>query len=202
MLKRLFDIVFSFIGLIISSPFLLIISMFIKLDSEGPVFYRGVRVGKNGKLFKIFKFRTMIVGAEKLGGPSTAYHDSRFTRIGKFIRTYKLDEIPQLINVLKGEMSIVGPRPQVEYYVKLYKEEEKIILTVQPGMMDYSTTRFINLDEILGDKDVDEKYKREVEPIKNRLRIKYAKHHSFWIDLKIIFQTFVAVFKTIILKKK
>lgn len=143
----------------------------------------------------------MIEEAEKTGGPSTAFHDPRLTKIGKFLRWYKLDEIPQLINILKGEMSFVGPRPQVEEYVRFYKEEEKTILQVRPGLTDYATIKYVDLDRILGDKDVDELYKSKIEPEKNRLRIEYVKRQSFWLDLKIIFQTGVAIFKKIILKK-
>ena len=202
MLKRLFDVLLSFFGLIIISPLFLIIIILIKFDSPGPVFYNGKRVGRFGKLFKIHKFRSMVVNAENLGGHSTAHHDSRVTRVGQFLRTYKLDELPQLVNVLYGEMSFVGPRPQVEDYVKLYKGENKAILDILPGMTDYSTIHFINLDKILGDKDVDRKYQEEIEPLKNKLRIKYVKDRSFWVDLKILFQTFIAIIKTIILKRK
>ncbi len=202
MFKRLFDVVFSFLGLIIFSPILIFISLIIKLDSKGPIFYRGERVGKFGKIFRIFKFRTMVINAEKIGGPSTALNDPRLTKIGKFIRTYKLDELPQLINVLKGEMSFVGPRPQVKEYIQLYNEEEKIILTVRPGVTDYATIRYIYLDKILGDKDVDKFYREKVEPEKNKLRMKYAKHHSIRIDLKILLQTILAIIKVIVLDKK
>jgi lipopolysaccharide/colanic/teichoic acid biosynthesis glycosyltransferase len=202
MLKRLFDVIFSLFGLIITFPILGTIVLLIKLDSKGPVFYRGTRIGKNGKPFKIFKFRTMVPNAEKAGGPSTALNDPRLTKIGKLLRTYKLDELPQLINILKGEMSFVGPRPQVKKYVQLYNEEEKIILTVRPGMTDYATIRYIYLDKVLGDRDVDELYLKKIEPEKNKLRIKYAKHHSPSADVKIIFQTILAIIKIIILKKK
>jgi len=202
MLKRLFDVIFSLFGLIITFPILGTIALLIKLDSKGPVFYRGTRIGKNGKPFKIFKFRTMVPNAEKAGGPSTALNDPRLTKIGKLLRTYKLDELPQLINILKGEMSFVGPRPQVKKYVQLYNEEEKIILTVRPGMTDYATIRYIYLDKVLGDRDVDELYLKKIEPEKNKLRIKYAKHHSPSADVKIIFQTILAIIKIIILKKK
>lgn len=202
MIKRLFDIVFSLFGLFLVSPLLLAIAVLIKRESPGPAFYRGERIGKDGKSFKIFKFRTMVPEAEKLGGPSTALNDPRLTKIGKFLRTYKLDELPQLINILKGEMSFVGPRPQVKEYVQLYNEEEKIILTVRPGMTDYATIRYIYLDKVLGNRDVDELYRKKIEPEKNKLRIKYAKHHSLLADVKIIFQTTLAIIKIIILKKK
>jgi lipopolysaccharide/colanic/teichoic acid biosynthesis glycosyltransferase len=131
----------------------------------------------------------MVINAESKGGPSTALNDVRLISIGKFLRKHKLDELPQFINVLKGEMSIVGPRPQVEQYTKLYNAEEKIILSVKPGLTDYSSVEFINLDSILGDDDVDTKYLEEIEPKKNKLRIKYAREHSLLIDIKIIIQT-------------
>ncbi|MFH1657159.1 MAG: sugar transferase [bacterium] len=202
MTKRLFDIISSFLGLIVLLPLLIIIGLIIKIDSKGPVFYRGVRVGKNEKLFKIFKFRTMVPNAEKLGGPSTAENDPRATRVGKLLRKYKFDELPQLINVLKGEMSIVGPRPQVEKYVALYSQDEKIILTIKPGMTDYASIKLINLDEILGNKDVDKRYKEVIEPEKNKLRVEYAKHNSIFIDFKIIIKTFLALLKIVFSGKK
>jgi lipopolysaccharide/colanic/teichoic acid biosynthesis glycosyltransferase len=188
-MKRIFDLVASFLALCFFAPLMIIIVMIIALTSGAPVFYRGQRTGLGGKPFRILKFRTMVTDAESRGGPSTALHDPRLTRLGKFLRKYKLDELPQLINVLRGEMSIVGPRPQVEQYTKLYSEDEKIILTVKPGLTDYASIEFINLDDILGDGDVDAKYLHEIEPKKNRLRMKYAKEHSFGGDLRIIFQT-------------
>lgn len=198
MVKRLFDIIFSFFWLIILSPVLFFVAFLIKLDSPGPIFYRPERVGKDGKKFKVFKFRTMIKDAEKKGGPSTAFEDFRLTKMGKSLRRYKIDELPQLINIVKGEMSVVGPRPQVEEYTSKYTEEQKIILSVKPGLTDYASIEFINLDKILGNENVDEKYKREIEPRKNYLRMKYAKEHSFWIDLKVIYLT---VLKLIQLRK-
>ena len=170
-------------------------AIMIRKESPGPVFYRGARSGLDGEPFRIFKFRTMVPDAEKTGGPSTALNDPRLIKIGVFLRKYKLDELPQLINVLIGDMSIVGPRPQVEKYTKLYNDEEKIILTVKPGVTDYASIRFINLDQILGDENVDEKYLREIEPEKNRLRIKYAKEHSFWIDCRIILLTILQMLR-------
>ncbi len=134
MAKRLFDIAFSTIGIVILFPFMLIISILIKKEDRGPVLFRGIRVGRYGKLFRIYKFRAMVVNAEKLGGSSTADDDPRITNAGKYIRKYKLDELPQLINVLKGEMSFVGPRPQVPEDVALYTKEEKNILSVCPGL--------------------------------------------------------------------
>jgi lipopolysaccharide/colanic/teichoic acid biosynthesis glycosyltransferase len=138
----------------------------------------------------------MIVDAEKVGGPSTALNDPRLTRVGKCLRKYKCDELPQLINILLGEMSFVGPRPQVEQYTRLYTEEEKVILSVRPGLTDYASIKFINQEELLGDGDVDDKYFREIEPEKNKLRIKYVKECSLWVDLIIILETGISLFKT------
>ncbi len=195
MLKRLFDITTCLIAFPFLLPFFAITAIAIRLDSSGPLFYRGWRTGLGGNPFRIFKFRTMVVDAEKIGGPSTALNDPRLTRIGKFLRKYKIDELPQLINILTGEMSFVGPRPQVEKYTKLYNDEEQIILSVHPGLTDYASIELINLDQILGDDAVDEKYLREIEPEKNRLRMKYAREHSFLIDFKIILMTLTQMFK-------
>jgi len=137
----------------------------------------------------------MVNDAEKIGGPSTALNDPRLTKIGKFLRKYKVDELPQFVNILQGKMSVVGPRPQVEGYTKLYDDDEKIILSVKPGLTDYASIKFINLDQVLGDESVDEKYLKEIEPQKNKLRMKYAKEHSFWIDIKIILMTFMQMLK-------
>ena len=195
MLKRLFDITTFLIGIPFLLPFFAIIALVIKLDSPGPIFYRGWRTGLGGKPFWIFMFRTMVVDAEKMGGPSTALNDPRLTEFGNFIRKYKIDELPQIINVLKGEMSLVGPRPQVEKYTRLYHDEEKIILSVRPGLTDYASIKFINLDQLLGDDSVDEKYLKEIEPEKNKLRLKYAKEHSFWVDIKIISITLIQMLR-------
>ena len=195
MLKRSFDMLGSLAGLIIFSPLFAVIALLIKLDSSGPVFYRGIRTGLYGKPFGIFKFRTMVVNAEQLGGPSTALNDPRITKIGRLLRKYKLDELPQLINILINDMSFVGPRPQVEKYTKLYNEEEKIILSVKPGMTDYASISFIHLDTLLGDENVNEKYLQEIEPRKNQMRIKYVKEQSFLCDMKILVMTFSKMLK-------
>jgi len=194
MIKRTFDFTLAVFALFWLWPLILLIAVWICVQSPGPVFYRGVRSGLDGKPFRIFKFRTMVVDAEKLGGPSTALNDPRITPSGKFLRKYKLDELPQLFNILVGEMSFVGPRPQVQEYTRRYNDEEKIILSVKPGLTDYASIKFINLDQLLGDHYVDEKYLREIEPEKNRLRIEYAKNNSFAIDLKILLATFVQTF--------
>ena len=194
MLKRAFDIIFSFLGLLVLSPLFLIIAILIKRDSKGPVFFRGKRVGKDGKLFKIYKFRTMVVDAGKLGGPSTPDDDPRITKAGRFIRKYKIDELPQLINVLKGEMSLVGPRPEVEEYVKLYSEEEKAILSVLPGVTDYASIWNPNEGKVLaGSEDPEKAYMEKIWPEKQRLRLEYARGHSLWIDFKIILKTIKVV---------
>jgi len=190
MLKRLFDILFSAFGLIVMSPLLIFSAMAIKLDSKGPAFYRGKRVGRYGRPFRICKFRTMVVNAEKLGGSSTADDDPRITKTGKFLRKHKLDELPQLINVLKGEMSFVGPRPEVQHYVDMFTEEEKAILNVRPGITDWAS--LWNPDEgaiLKGSQDPEKAYMEMIRPEKLKLQLKYVKKNSFWIDLKIILLT-------------
>lgn len=191
MFKRLFDIVFSSLGIILTLPLLLVIALLIKLESPGPVFYRGTRAGKNGKEFKIFKFRSMVVDAEKKGGPSTSADDPRLLKIGRFIRRYQIDELPELINILKGEMSFVGPRPEVPSEVELYDEETKrIILSVKPGLTDLATLENVHEEEILrGAENPHEAYRRLIQPQKLRLAKEYVRKRSFWLDLKIIIQT-------------
>jgi len=196
-LKRTFDILASGLGLLLFWPILLLIAFLIKREDGGPAFYRGIRVGRGGKFFKIYKFRTMVVDAEKRGGPSTADDDPRITNIGKILRKYKLDEIPQFINVLKGEMSIVGPRPEVPLEVETYNDEEKKILSVKPGITDYSSIMFHNEGEILkGSSDPHKTYREKIRPEKIRLALKYVNNHSFWIDMKIIFKTILTIIKT------
>ncbi len=190
MLKRFFDITLSSLTFVILSPMFLTVAILIKLDSPGPVFYRGVRVGRYGKPFRIFKFRTMIVDAEKKGPSSTAAEDPRITKTGKFIRRFNLDELPQFINVLKGEMSIVGPRPQVPWAVELYTEEEKIILSVRPGITDWATIWIRDEGEMLwGSADPDKDYLEKIWPEKRRLQLEYVTNHSLWIDFKIMLLT-------------
>ena len=194
MTKRLFDIMFSFFGLVTVSPLLLLITVAIKATSPGSIFYRGTRVGKDGKPFRIFKFRTMVPNADKIGGPSTAGDDPRLTKIGKFLRKHNLDELPQLINILKGEMSFVGPRPEVPSEVETYAPAEKeIILSVKPGLTDFATLEDIHEEEILrGGKNPHQVYRKKIKPKKIRLAIKYVKNRSFWIDIKILIKTFFA----------
>ena len=196
MIKRLFDIIFSIIGLIILSPLLIIISVLIKLGDRGPVFYKGTRVGLNGKLFKMYKFRTMVINADKIGGPSSSDDDARITKIGKLLRKFKLDEFPQFINVLKGEMSFVGPRPEVKEVVGLYTERELPILTLKPGITDYASLWNSNEGKILeGEPDPHKAYMEKVWPTKAKLQLKYLKEKSFLTDIKIILQTIKTIIK-------
>jgi lipopolysaccharide/colanic/teichoic acid biosynthesis glycosyltransferase len=197
-LKRLFDIILSLVGLLVLSPLLIYIVLRIKLDSKGPIFYRGKRIGRFGKPFLIYKFRTMYVDADKMGGgPSAGDDDPRITQFGRTIRSYKLNEIPQLINVLKGEMSFVGPRPEVEYYVNMFIEEEKAILDVRPGITDHASIKFHNEGEILaGAPDPDKAYEELIRPEKLRLQLEYVRNHSLWVDLIILFKTLRTLIKT------
>ncbi|CEN79989.1 sugar transferase [Paraclostridium sordellii] len=195
-IKRIFDIVASLIGLILLSPILIIIAVFIKLDSKGPVFFKQKRVGKNKQIFEIYKFRTMVIDAEKLGKQITVGNDNRITKIGKFIRKCKLDELPQLINVLKGEMSLVGPRPEVPKYVELYDVYQEQVLLVQPGITDYASIEFRNENELLGkSKNPEATYIDEIMPTKIELNLLYIKNISLLEDFKLIFNTILAILK-------
>ncbi len=180
----------SALGLAVLSPAMLLITALIKLEDAGPVLYRGERVGKNKRPFRMLKFRTMVVNAEKLGASSTSDDDSRITKTGRFLRRYKLDELPQLINVFKGEMSLVGPRPQVKWAVELYSENEKRLLSVRPGITDYASIRFRNEGEILkGSTDPDRDYLEKIAPEKIRLGLLYVDSASVVTDMKIILLT-------------
>ncbi|MFC1789846.1 sugar transferase [Patescibacteria group bacterium] len=191
MTKRLFDIIFSFIGLILSLPMIAIIALLIKRESSGPVFYIGKRAGKNEKEFKMFKFRSMVMDADKIGGPSTPGDDPRLLKTGKFIRKYQLDELPQFINILKGDMSFVGPRPEIPQEVALYdKETRDIILSVKPGLTDLATLENVHEEEVLkGEKNPHETYRRLIQPQKLKLAKEYVQKRSFWLDIKIILKT-------------
>jgi lipopolysaccharide/colanic/teichoic acid biosynthesis glycosyltransferase len=177
------------LGLLVLLPLFFVIALLIKIGSPGPVYYRGVRIGKNGRKFRIYKFRSMVMDAELIGSTATARNDPRITSIGQIIRKYKLDELPQLINVIKGDMSIVGPRPEVEEHTNCYSREEEIILTVLPGITDYSSIRFRNLNDLLGSEDANKIFIEKYRDEKNRLRIEYVKTRTFWGDIKIIFET-------------
>jgi lipopolysaccharide/colanic/teichoic acid biosynthesis glycosyltransferase len=192
-LKRAFDVSAAGLGFALLTPVLLIIAIAVRIDSSGPVFYRGLRTGRFGKPFLIYKFRTMVANAESLGGTSTGKADPRITRLGRLLRRYKVDELPQLLNVIRGDMSIVGPRPEVEEYTRLYDKHEEVILTVRPGITDYASVRFRNLDEVLGTEDVDRVYAERIRPIKNELRIKYVLDRSFLTDMAIIARTVLSI---------
>ena len=195
-MKRLFDIVASAIGLLLLSPLFLILAVWIKCDSNGPVFYKQKRVGQGNKDFDLYKFRSMRVGADKLGLITVGGRDPRITRSGYFIRKYKLDEFPQLINVLKGNMSIVGPRPEVRKYVDLYTPEQLQVLQVRPGITDPASIRYRNENELLAQVEEPERYYREViMPDKLRLNLEYVQTMSLGEDLRLIFSTFRAILK-------
>lgn len=195
MLKRIFDITSSLFGLILLSPFMIIIAILIKLDSKGPVFFKQVRVTKNGREFKIFKYRTMRVGSDKYS-QITVGKDSRITKVGDFLRKYKLDEIPQLINVLIGDMSLVGPRPEVPKYVALYTEEQREILKVRAGITDYASIEFSNENDILANEaDPEKAYIEKIMPRKIELNKKYLSEISVMTDIKIILLTIKKILK-------
>ena len=196
-IKRMFDILVSFFLLIFLSPLLIITSIIIKLSSPGTVFYRAERSGLNGVPFLIFKFRTMYIGSDK-GSGTTALNDPRITRSGMFFRSYKIDELPQLINVLIGDMSLVGPRPELLDYVARYEGEEKIITTVKPGITDFSSVYFFMQDKWVGERDASKTFDNLVLPTKIALRIKYVKEQSFYTDIKVLILTAKALIKRIL----
>jgi len=192
--KRIFDILASLSGLIILSPLLLLIGLLIKLTDRGPVFFTQVRIGQDFKPFRLIKFRSMVVNADKMGALVTGGNDPRITPIGKFLRKTKLDELPQLINVLKGDMSLVGPRPEVAKYIDPYREEYREILQVKPGITDYAAIEYRNEEEVLKQyKDPEEGYIKEVLPAKIDLYRKYISEISFFTDIKLIFQTLLRI---------
>lgn len=189
-MKRLFDIVFSLVGLIIISPIFILLSLIIVLDSQGGIFFRGVRVGRYGNDFRIFKFRSMVKDAEGKGKWNVGDNDSRITRIGHFLRKSKLDELPQLINVLIGDMSFVGPRPELRYYVDMYTERERRILEMKPGITDWaSVTHFKQFVSFTQSADPDKEYVEKIRPLKLELQLYYYEHRSFRMDIRIIIFT-------------
>jgi lipopolysaccharide/colanic/teichoic acid biosynthesis glycosyltransferase len=199
MMKTFFDLIVSVVALLATAPLFLLSAVLIKLESKGPVFYRGLRVGRHGKPFRIFKFRSMIEGAESMGASSTNANDTRITKVGKLIRAFKLDEFAQLINVVKGDMSFVGPRPEVRKFTDLYTDEEKIILAVRPGITDWASIKFHNEPEIIaasGISDADEAYAKLIRPEKLRLQMKYVKERNFFLDIWIIVATLLTLFST------
>lgn len=195
-MKRLFDLVFSFFGIIILSPFLVFITILVKLSSKGPVFYKQSRVGMNGKDFKIFKFRTMYLGSDKKGLLTVGGRDPRVTPVGYFLRKFKLDELSQLFNVFLGEMSLVGPRPEVRKYVNHYSKSDLMVLTVRPGITDYASIAFRNENEMLKEaKHPEKKYIEEIMPAKLKLNKKYILEKGILTDLNIILKTVQVILK-------
>ena len=191
MMKRCFDIVASGCGLLVLSPVLLAVALWIKLDSKGPVFYRQVRVGRHNKDFRIFKFRSMRVGADKGSLVTIGGRDPRVTRSGYFIRKYKLDELPQLINVFTGDMSLVGPRPEVRHYVDYWTPQQMHVLDVRPGITDPASIKFRNENELLEEaENPEDHYINVIMQEKLRLYMEYVENASFLYDLKLIFKTF------------
>ena len=193
-MKRIFDIVASGLGLLVFSPIFIILAIWIKLDSKGPIFYRQVRVGRHNKDFRIFKFRSMRVGSDKGSLVTIGGRDPRITRSGYFIRKFKFDELPQLINVFIGDMSLVGPRPEVRHYVDYWTEEQMHVLDVRPGITDPASIKFRNENELLEKAEDPEKYYIDVvmqEKIK--LYLEYVEKSSFWYDIKLIFKTFQVI---------
>jgi len=193
-MKRIFDAFFSVLGLIVLFPILIIIAIIIKIDSTGPVFYRQTRVGQYNKDFKIFKFRTMHLNADKLGLLTVGDRDPRVTNMGFYLRKFKLDEFPQLINVLIGNMSFVGPRPEVRKYVNLYSVSDLEILNIKPGITDYASIKFRDEAEIMSKSTKPEEvYINDIMPEKIRLNKIYIKEQGLFTDVKIIFLTFASI---------
>lgn len=193
---RFFDFVLSLVGLVILAPIFIVLAVWIKIDSVGPVFYKQIRVGQNGKDFGLFKFRSMVVDADKKGLITVGGRDPRITRSGYFIRKYKLDELPQLINVLVGDMSLVGPRPEVRKYVEFYDDEQNKVLSVKPGITDYASIEYMDENEILGKStDPEKTYIEEIMPEKIKYNMKYIKNRSLIEYFKIIFLTVLKIIR-------
>lgn len=193
--KRIFDFVLSLAGLIILSPFFIVISILIRKDGKGSIFFKQKRVGKNSKEFLIYKFRTMVPDAERLGTQITIGKDNRITRVGAFLRKYKLDELPQLINVLVGEMSLVGPRPEVPRYVNMYSEEQRKVLLVRPGITDLASIRYKDENDLLGSvEDPEQFYINTIMPDKLKLNLEYIEKSNIFLDLFIILKTIAKCF--------
>ncbi len=194
MVKRTFDILASLAGLLVLSPLFVVMALWIKCDSRGPVFYRQTRVGRGNRDFRLLKFRSMYVDSDKKGLLTVGGRDSRVTRAGYFIRKYKIDELPQLINVLIGDMSFVGPRPEVRRYVDLYSERQLHVLDVRPGITDRASVKYRNENDLLAQaSDPEEYYIKMIMPDKLAINLEYVAHHSLWSDIGIIFSTFAAI---------
>ena len=191
---RFFDFILSLVGLVVLAPIFIVLAIWIKIDSTGPVFYKQVRVGQSGIDFGLFKFRSMVVDADKKGLITVGGRDPRITRSGYFIRKYKLDELPQLINVLVGDMSLVGPRPEVRKYVDLYTDEQQKVLSVKPGITDYASIEYMDENEILGkSSDPEKTYIEEIMPEKIKYNMKYINNKSLFEYFKIILLTVLKI---------
>ena len=191
---RFFDFILSLVGLVVLAPIFIVLAIWIKIDSKGPLFYKQVRVGQNGIDFGLFKFRSMVVDADKKGLITVGGRDPRITRSGYFIRKYKLDELPQLINVLVGDMSLVGPRPEVRKYVDLYTDEQQKVLSVKPGITDYASIEYMDENEILGkSSDPEKTYIEEIMPEKIKYNMKYIQNKNLSEYFKIIFLTLLKI---------
>lgn len=195
MIKRTMDVVFSLGGLIVLSPIMLIIAAAVALSSPGGVFYRAERVGKDGKVFRLYKFRSMVTGADKAGPAVTVAGDARVTPVGRFLRKTKLDELPQLINVLKGEMSLVGPRPESPKYVALYTETQRAVLRVRPGITSLASIRYRDEESLLHGADWERRYIEQIMPEKIAIDLDYIASANPWKDVLIILQTFRAILR-------
>jgi putative undecaprenyl-phosphate galactose phosphotransferase len=191
---RFFDFILGLVGLVVLAPIFIMLAIWIKIDSKGPVFYKQVRVGQNGINFGLFKFRSMVVDADKKGLITVGGRDPRITRSGYFIRKYKLDELPQLINVLVGDMSLVGPRPEVRKYVNLYTDEQQKVLSVKPGITDYASIEYMDENEILGkSSDPEKTYIEDIMPEKIKYNMKYINNKNLFEYFKIIFLTVLKI---------
>lgn len=196
MIKRLFDLLFASLGLMMLAPLFACIALIIKLDSNGPIFFRQVRVGQFNKNFKIYKFRTMCTNAERIGALVSTGDDPRITKVGSFLRRYKLDELPQLLNVVKGEMSLVGPRPEVSRYVDKFSKDYAEILKIKPGITDFAALEYRDENELLnGVEDPDKIYVEKILPDKIVYYRRYIEEMGFFTDILILYKTMIAIFK-------
>ena len=195
MLKRLFDILASSLGLLLLGPLFLCLGIAVKVDSSGPVFYRQIRIGRNQRPFSLLKFRSMAIGSDAKGLLTVGGRDIRITRVGYFIRKYKLDELPQLLNVLKGDMSLVGPRPEVARYVAMYSADQLRVLSVRPGITDYASLKYFSENDMLAASENPEKtYIEEIMPAKLKINLDYVDNRSIFTDIKIVLLTLAKIF--------
>jgi lipopolysaccharide/colanic/teichoic acid biosynthesis glycosyltransferase len=192
--KRLLDITVSAIGLIVLAPFFVVIGILINLDSPGPVFFRGERIGQHGRRFHILKFRSMVPDAPRLGTSITSHDDPRITRIGKFLRKTKLDELPSLVNVLQGEMSLVGPRPESPVWVERYTPQQRAVLTIKPGITGPAQIKYRNEEGLLSTVNIETEYPRIMND-KLNMDLRYLEHHTFFTDMHILLDTAAALFR-------